>query len=61
MTHLVLKKTLMKMIQMLSVTVVSIMTRKLLLFILELGIITQVQVGLFQGIVLLVKMKSHFL
>ena len=44
-----------------SVTVVSIMIRKLLLFILEQETITQVQVGLFQGIVMLVKMKSRFL
>ena len=52
MTHLVLKKTLMKMIQMHSVTAVNITTRKLLLFILEQETITQVLVGLFQGIVL---------
>jgi len=59
--RLVLRKTLMKMTQMHSVTAVNIMTRKQQRFTLELGIITQVQVGLFQGIVLLVKMKSHFL
>jgi len=53
MTHLVLKKTLMKTIQMRSVTAVNIMTRKLLLFILEQETITQVQVGLFQGTILM--------
>jgi len=52
MTHLVLRKILTRTMQMLSVTVVSIMIRKLLLFILEQETITQVQVGLRRGIVL---------
>ena len=46
MMHLVLKKTLMKMILMHSVTAVNITTRKQQRFILELGIITQVRVDL---------------
>ena len=46
MTHLVLKKTLTRTMQMLSVTVVSIMIRKLRLFTLGREIITQVRVDL---------------
>ena len=61
MMHSVLRRILMKMTQMPSVTAVNTLTRKQQRFILELGIITQVQVGLFQGIVMLVKMKSRFL
>ena len=53
MTHLVLKKTLMKMTQMHSAIAVNIMTRKQLRFILERETITQVSAGLFQGIVML--------
>ena len=46
MMHLVLKKTLMKMTQMHSVTAVNTTTRKQQLFTLGRDIITQIPVGL---------------